>query len=136
MRKKWWQMNILQIDGAYGEGGGQIIRTCLTLSVITKKPFTIFNIRSRRKKPGLQPQHLMACRAVQRICGGTLHGDEIGSTSFTFIPNEIIAGQYEFDIGTAGSVVLLAQTLIPICLYSAQPSTIKITGGTHVPKSP
>lgn len=129
-------MNIIKINGAYGEGGGQIIRTCLTLSAITKKSFEIFNIRAQRTKPGLQPQHLMACLAVNKLCHGDLQGAQIGSTSLAFTPHEITGGEYEFNIGTAGSVTLLAQTLIPICLFAPQPSHIRIIGGTHVQKSP
>jgi RNA 3'-terminal phosphate cyclase (ATP) len=127
---------MIEIDGSHGEGGGQIIRTSLTLAAITKKEVKIVNIRAKRSNPGLQPQHLMACKAVRNVCRGTLEGAEIGSKELVFHPGEIIGGKYEFDIGTAGSVTLVAQTLIPILLNAKKESTVRIRGGTHVLKSP
>jgi RNA 3'-terminal phosphate cyclase (ATP) len=126
----------IEIDGSYGEGGGQIIRTSLTLSAITQKPLKIINIRANRPNPGLQPQHLTACKAVRNVCRGTLTGAEIGSRELVFEPGPIVGGKYEFDIGTAGSVTLVAQTLIPILLCASKASEIRIIGGTHVMKSP
>jgi len=128
--------DIIEIDGAYGEGGGQIIRTSLTLSAITQKPVRIRNIRANRKNPGLMPQHLMACKAVRNICRGTLEGAEQGSSELIFTPGPIVGGKYDFDIGTAGSVTLVAQAIIPILLFASKKSEIRITGGTHVMKSP
>ncbi|MEM3422908.1 MAG: RNA 3'-terminal phosphate cyclase [Candidatus Bilamarchaeaceae archaeon] len=127
---------MITIDGSEGEGGGQIIRTALSLAVITKKPFIIENIRAKRPNPGLQPQHLAAVKAVRSICRGKIDGAELKSTKFYFQPSEIIGGRYTFDIGTAGSVVLVAQTVIPILLFAKKPSVVKIIGGTHVMKSP
>lgn len=127
---------MIAIDGSFGEGGGQIIRTALTLSAITGKPFKIENVRANRPKPGLQPQHLMAVKAVRSVCRGRAEGAEINSTSFSFMPNKIIGGKYEFNIGTAGSVILVAQTIIPILLLAEKPSEVRIIGGTHVMKSP
>ena len=127
---------MIEIDGATGESGGQIIRTAMTLSAITKKPVHIFNIRAGRPNPGLQAQHLTACKAVRNICRGTLSHAEVGSTELTFEPGEIVGGKYEFDIGTAGSVTLVAQTLLPILLFANKASDITIIGGTHVIKSP
>ncbi|MFH0884317.1 MAG: RNA 3'-terminal phosphate cyclase [Candidatus Micrarchaeota archaeon] len=127
---------MIEIDGSYGEGGGQIIRTSLTLSAITQKPVRITNIRANRPNPGLQPQHLMACRSVRNVCRGTLYGAEPGSRELSFEPGPIIGGKYEFDIGTAGSVTLVAQTLLPILLGAGKDSELRITGGTHVMKSP
>ncbi len=129
-------MGIVEIDGSYGEGGGQVIRTSLTLSAITGKPLRIKNIRANRPNPGLQPQHLMACKAVRSICRGTLTGAELGSASLSFEPGPIVGGRYDFDIGTAGSVTLVAQTIIPLLLKASKSSRIRITGGTHVMKSP
>jgi len=127
---------MIEIDGSYGEAGGQIIRTSLTLSAITQKPVRITNIRAGRPNPGLQPQHLMSCKAVRNVCRGTLSHCEIGSTELDFEPGPIVGGKYDFDIGTAGSVTLVAQTILPILFKAAKPSSLKITGGTHVMKSP
>jgi RNA 3'-terminal phosphate cyclase (ATP) len=113
-----------------------MLRTALTLSSITQKPFRIFNIRANRPNPGLQPQHLMACKAVRNISRGTLSGAEVGSRELAFEPGPIIGGKYEFDIGTAGSVTLVAQTIIPILLRASKESEVRIIGGTHVMKSP
>ena len=126
----------IEIDGSYGEGGGQIIRTALSLAAITQKPVRISKIRANRSNPGLQPQHLMACKAVRNICRGTLSGAEIGSRELSFEPGQIVGGKYEFDIGTAGSVTLVAQTVLPILLHASKGSQVRITGGTHVLKSP
>lgn len=127
---------MVTIDGSYGEGGGQIIRTSLALSAITQNPVTINNIRANRSKPGLIAQHLTACKAVSQISQGTLKHADLHSTHLTFIPGDIQHGQYHFDVGTAGSVVLVAQTIIPILLYASKPSHVTIIGGTHVIKSP
>ncbi|MEW6722701.1 MAG: RNA 3'-terminal phosphate cyclase, partial [Candidatus Micrarchaeota archaeon] len=126
----------IEIDGSYGEGGGQIIRTALTLSAITQKAVRIMNIRANRPNPGLQPQHLTACRAVRSICRGTLGAAEVGSRGISFEPGPIVGGKYDFDIGTAGSVTLVAQTVLPILLFAEKGSEVRITGGTHVMKSP
>ncbi|MDO8553205.1 MAG: RNA 3'-terminal phosphate cyclase, partial [Candidatus Micrarchaeota archaeon] len=127
---------MIEIDGATGESGGQIIRTAMTLSAITKKPVHIFNIRAGRPNPGLQAQHLTAVKAVRNICRGTLTHAEVGSTELTFEPGEIIGGKYEFNIGTAGAVTLVAQTVLPILLFAKKASEVTIIGGTHVIKSP
>lgn len=127
---------MLQIDGSYGEGGGQILRTALTLSCLTGTPFCIGNIRRGRKKPGLMPQHLASVRAAQAISGALVLHAEHGSTSLTFSPNAIRGGEYEFHIGTAGSVTLVLQTIILPLLFAGRPSRVTLTGGTHVPSSP
>ncbi len=127
---------MIEIDGSFGEGGGQIIRTALTLSAITKKPVTISKIRAGRPNPGLQMQHLTCAKAVRSVCRGQLEHAELKSTRLTFTPGEIIGGKYEFNIGTAGSVTLVAQTIIPMLLYASKKSTVRIIGGTHVMKSP
>jgi RNA 3'-terminal phosphate cyclase (ATP) len=129
-------ITMIEIDGSYGEGGGQIIRTSLTLSSITEKPVKITNIRAGRSKPGLRPQHLMACSSVRKICRGTLEGADLESTELLFAPGKIVGGRYEFNIGTAGSVVLVAQTILPILLRASKKSSVRIVGGTHVMKAP
>jgi RNA 3'-terminal phosphate cyclase (ATP) len=127
---------MIEIDGSEGEGGGQVLRTSLTLSAITKKPVRISNIRANRPNPGLQMQHLTSALAVRSVCRGKLEGAELESTELVFEPGEIVGGKYEFDIGTAGSVTLVAQTLVPILLGAAKESRLLINGGTHVMKSP
>lgn len=129
-------MSYIRIDGSFGEGGGQILRTSLSLSAATKRPVEIFNIRAKRKVPGLRAQHLESVRAITKICDGELAGAKIGSTSISFIPKEIKGGEYHIEIGTAGSVSLVLQTIfIPLSMAKV-PSTVTITGGTHVPWSP
>ncbi|NOY65451.1 MAG: RNA 3'-phosphate cyclase [Nitrospirae bacterium] len=127
---------MLHIDGSFGEGGGQILRTALALSSILQKPIHIFNIRKGRKRPGLMPQHLMCVRALKEITDAETKGDSKGSTELYFSPQRIRPGSYSFDIGTAGSATLLLQALLPPLLFSDSPSIVEITGGTHVPFSP
>jgi RNA 3'-terminal phosphate cyclase (ATP) len=125
-----------EIDGSFGEGGGQILRTTLNLSCITGKPVRIFNIRKNRPKPGLMRQHLVSVKALARISGAEARGTEPGSPEISFKPGPVIAGEYHFEIGTAGSVALLLQALLPPLLFAKAPSRIVLTGGTHVPFSP
>jgi RNA 3'-terminal phosphate cyclase (ATP) len=129
-------MNTIRIDGGFGEGGGQILRTALSLSCITGLPFKLFNIRKGRRKPGLMAQHITCVNAVSSISGGKVSGGETGSTSLTFVPQKTISGNYVFDIKTAGSISLVAQALLPPLLFADSPSHITIKGGTHVPFSP
>ncbi len=126
----------LTIDGRYGEGGGQILRTALTLSAIHKVPVHIDHIRGNRRKPGLRPQHLIAVDALATITGARVEGAKVDSHEIVFEPGEIMGGNYCFDIGTAGSTGLVIQTVIPVLLLGKIPSQIQITGGTHVPWSP
>lgn len=127
---------MIKIDGSFGEGGGQILRSALTLSAIKNRPFEIYNIRAGRKKPGLAAQHLQCVRATARICNADVRGAEIGSLSLKFHPEEIESGDYCFEIGTAGSVSLVLQTIfLPLSLAKGQ-SSVAIIGGTHVPFSP
>lgn len=127
---------MLEIDGSHGEGGGQILRTALSLSCLLKKPFRIFNIRTGRKRPGLMPQHLSCVRALILISNAKAHGDVIGSTELVFEPSDPKAGEYFFDIGTAGSTTLLLQAVLPTLIFQRDHSRITLTGGTHVPFSP
>ncbi len=127
---------MITIDGSYGEGGGQIIRTSLTLSAITGKAVEITDIRANRKPPGLKMQHLTAVKAVRSICRGKLEGAEEGSRRLVFEPGKLIGGRYDFNIGTAGCTTLVAQTILPLLLVADKKSEVRITGGTHVMKSP
>ena len=129
------QQTIL-IDGSQGEGGGQILRTALSLSMITGKPFELQNIRAGRKKPGLMRQHLVCVQASQRISNATVEGAALHSTHLHFAPQQVQAGQYEFQIGSAGSTMLVFQTLLPALMVQDQPSQLTIHGGTHNPMAP
>lgn len=127
----------LEIDGSFGEGGGQILRTSLSLSLLTGRPFHLRNIRARRPKPGLQPQHLMSVRAAARIGQAKVRGDSVGSSELTFEPGEVASGNYRFDIRTAGATSLVLHTLyLPLALRGTGPSEITLIGGTHVSTSP
>jgi RNA 3'-terminal phosphate cyclase (ATP) len=122
---------LLVIDGSHGEGGGQILRTSLALSLLTRTPFRIVNIRIRRRRPGLRRQHLTAVRAAARIGNARVEGDAVNSTELTFHPGEVTGGPYEFDVGTAGSTTLVFQTVLPALLLCGQPSSVTFRGGTH-----
>jgi len=124
------------IDGRHGEGGGQILRTGLALSSLRGQPVIIDHIRANRKTPGLRPQHLVAVNALATITGARVEGARVGSTELLFDPVGIKAGTYRFHIGTAGSIGLVLQALIPVLLFGNEPSHVEITGGTHVPWSP
>ena len=128
---------MVQIDGSHGEGGGQILRTSLSLSVLTGKPVTVARVRAGRSKPGLQPQHLMAVRAAAALCDADTEGAAVGSTHLVFTPKTPPrAGEYRFEIGTAGAAALVLQTvLLPLALAPGD-SRVTVTGGTHVPHAP
>lgn len=131
---------IFTIDGSYGEGGGQVLRTSLALSCALGKPFEIINIRRERRKPGLQPQHLTAVKAAAAVSRARVEGAELSSTALRFSPGEVSGGDYFFDVSeekaSAGSVTLVIQTaLLPLC-FANRPSTVTVAGGTHVPWSP
>lgn len=125
---------MIEIDGSIG--GGQILRTSLSLSMITQKPFKIINIRKTRSNPGLQHQHLTAVNSAQKICDAEVKGNILHSTELEFNPNKIIPDNYEFNIGTAGSTTLVLQTLLPALINADKHSTIAITGGTENPMAP
>lgn len=129
-------MTYLQLDGAQGEGGGQVLRTALTLSILTKQPIEIVNIRAKRKKPGLLRQHLTSVLAAQAICGATTEGVELGAGRIRFSPGEVVPGDYHFAIGTAGSTVLVCQTILPVLALANASSSVTFEGGTHNGMSP
>lgn len=132
--------NPLVLDGSYGEGGGQILRTALALSVALHRPVTLTRMRARRPKPGLQPQHLTVVRALAAISDATVSGDALSSTELTFSPRSLKGGDYRFDVGaikgSAGSVSLLFQSLLLPLALAGSASRLTLVGGTHVPWSP
>jgi RNA 3'-terminal phosphate cyclase (ATP) len=127
----------VEIDGSFGEGGGQILRTSLALSLLTGKPFHLRNVRAGRERPGLQPQHLMSVRAAAEVGGAATRGASRGSTDLVFEPGPVRPGKYRFDIGTAGSTGLVLHTVcLPLALRGGFPSELTLVGGTHNDKSP
>lgn len=129
-------MSIITIDGSQGEGGGQIIRSSLSLSAVTQQPVKLINIRAGRPKPGLMRQHLTAVQAIAKICDAEVDGAALKSSSLVFKPAPVRAGDYQFEIGTAGSTSLVAQTLLPPLMLADAVSTITLSGGTHNPWCP
>lgn len=127
---------MIYLDGARGEGGGQVLRTALALSLVTGKAFTINHIRGKRKKPGLMRQHLTAVLAAAEIGRAQVRGAEICSDYLEFIPNSVRPGSYRFAIGTAGSCTLVLQTVLPALLLAQEPSELVVEGGTHNPLAP
>jgi RNA 3'-terminal phosphate cyclase (ATP) len=128
---------VITLDGSHGEGGGQIVRTALTLSCMTGTAVLIENIRAGRKPSGLRPQHITAIQAAAEISYAEVRGVEVGAKTILFEPGAPVrAGQYEWSVGTAGAATLVLQTiLLPLALAEGE-STVKIHGGTHVPNSP
>lgn len=129
-------LHMIVIDGSMGEGGGQVLRTSLGLSLVTGQAFRIQNIRAGREKPGLMRQHLTAVRAAAEIGAARVSGDEIGSCELVFEPGRVQPGQYEFAVGTAGSATLVLQTVLPALIVADGPSRLTLKGGTHNPWSP
>lgn len=127
---------LLEIDGSLGEGGGQVLRSALSLSLVTGRPFRIFKIRAGRPKPGLRQQHLTAVRAAARISRAEVEGDQFGWQCLTFVPGRIRAGVYEFSTGGAGSTTLVLQALLPPLFVAERRSTLLLQGGTHNPFAP
>jgi RNA 3'-terminal phosphate cyclase (ATP) len=127
---------MIELDGSAGEGGGQILRSALTLSMLTGQPFRIQHIRANRAKPGLMRQHLVAVQAAAAVCGAEVEGAAVGSLALTFAPGAVRGGDYRFAIGTAGSCTLVMQTLVPALLLADRASTVRVVGGTHNPMAP
>ena len=137
--------NMIELDGSLGEGGGQILRTALALSLITGKPFRVANVRAKRPKPGLMRQHLACVQAAVAVGGGATrthaegadgHAPQVGDTQLTFRPGPVCAGDYEFAIGSAGSSMLVLQTVLWPLLTVDRPSNLLLRGGTHNPMAP
>ncbi len=124
------------IDGSMGEGGGQILRTALSLALVEGAPVRVENIRAGRRKGGLLKQHLACVRAAVQISGGAAEGDELGSTAVEFAPRALQGGRHRFAIGSAGSTMLVLQTLLPALLRAGQPTELTLEGGTHNPLAP
>jgi RNA 3'-terminal phosphate cyclase (ATP) len=128
--------NMLTIDGSTGEGGGQILRTSLSLSMITGQPVRIERIRAKRPKPGLMRQHLACVLAAQAVSGAQVSGAELGSQTLVFEPGALRPGEHAFAIGSAGSCLLVLQTVLPALMLADAPSQLRLSGGTHNPLAP
>ncbi|MEM2760898.1 MAG: RNA 3'-terminal phosphate cyclase [Nitrososphaerales archaeon] len=129
-------MEFLKIDGSYGEGGGQILRTSVALSAITKQPIEIFAIRAKRDNPGLRAQHVKAINAVASLCDAQTENVKVGSNNIKFVPGEMHGGSIKIDVGTAGSITLILQAVIPAASLSGKYVEIELKGGTDVRWSP
>jgi RNA 3'-terminal phosphate cyclase (ATP) len=129
-------VEFLKIDGSYGEGGGQIVRSAVTLSCITKTPIQIENIRINRRVPGLRPQHLTAIKLLGKICNADVQGLNVGSKTIKFLPKNVQSKNLTENIGTAGSISLILQVLIPVVSICKKSLELTIVGGTDVPWSP
>src|SRR5262245_57264587 len=127
---------MVSIDGSHKEGGGQILRTALALSLCTRTAFRIENIRAGRKQPGLQRQHLAAVRAAAQVGKAEVSGDALGSQQLTFAPKDIVPGEYKFSVGTAGSTTLVLQTVLPALMLASKPTALTLEGGTHNTAAP
>lgn len=127
---------MLELDGSYGEGGGQLVRTAVALAAITGRAVAIRNVRAKRDKPGLAPQHLAAVRAVAAMSGASIEGAELRSQSIRFSPRALAGGSFRFDVGTAGSVTLLLQALLPVMIASGKSCEAVVVGGTDVRMAP
>ena len=127
---------MIELDGAYGEGGGQLVRTAVALAAVTGTPIRIFNVRAGRAKPGLAPQHLAAVRAVGELCGAHAEGLTLKSERFTFVPGALRGGAFRFEVGTAGSVTLVLQAALPALLAAPAASRVTVVGGTDIRQAP
>lgn len=127
---------MIEINGAHGEGGGQILRSSLTLSALSGLPVHITHIRANRSQPGLRPQHLAAVKAIAKLTGAEMAGAHLNSGELTLIPGNLRSGRFRFDIPTAGALTLVLQTIFLPLSFAGGMSSITLTGGTHVPWSP
>jgi RNA 3'-terminal phosphate cyclase (ATP) len=129
-------MDFIKIDGSFGEGGGQILRTSVALSAITKKPVEVFNIRAKRNNPGLRPQHVTAVKAVASLCNASVENLSVGSSMIRFSPKEMQGGTMRMDVGTAGSITMILQAVIPTVSLANKKADVEFVGGTDVRWSP
>lgn len=129
-------MTRIRIDGSLGEGGGQVLRTSVALSALSKKPIEVFNIRAGRPNPGLRAQHMTGIKAVAEIAGAKVSGLSVGSTTIVFEPTGLKGGRYRFDVGTAGSITLVLQSIMPAAPFAPEKMELEISGGTDVAWSP
>mgnify|MGYP001571370107 FL=1 len=127
---------MITIDGSHGEGGGQLVRMACALAALTGRPIRLVNVRARRAPPGLAPQHLAAVQAVAQLCNAETEGLALRTQEFTFRPGPIRGGDYRFDVGTAGSITLVLQAVLPVALAAPAASTFHIIGGTDVKAAP
>src|SRR5260370_30366003 len=127
---------MIEVDGSVGEGGGQVLRTAVAVAAVLSKDIHVFNTRAGRAEPGLRPQHMTGVKAAAELCSSELEGLRVGSTEFTFKPGKLRGGTFRFDVGTAGSVTFVLQTLMPIMAFAPGCVQIEIMGGTDVKWSP
>ncbi|MEM4297009.1 MAG: RNA 3'-terminal phosphate cyclase, partial [Nitrososphaerota archaeon] len=129
-------LETLELDGSIGEGGGQVLRVAVALSAIISKPLHIFNIRKRRGNPGLRPQHIAAVKLVAEACRAEVRGLAVGSGELFFKPRRLAGGDFSLDTGTAGSITLILQSLLPVLSLGDRPSSFRLVGGTNNPMAP
>lgn len=134
--KTCWSKNMIEIDGSFGEGGGQILRTTVSLSALTLKPVRIVNIRAGRSNPGLRRQHIAGIELVGKLVDATISGLEVGSAEVEFVPKKRLGGRFRYDIGTAGSISLVLQAVLTPAILAPEPVSLYLRGGTDVSWSP
>jgi RNA 3'-terminal phosphate cyclase (ATP) len=127
---------MIEIDGSFGEGGGQVLRTSVALAAVLEKEIRVLNIRAGRAEPGIRPQHMTGVKAAAQLSSAEMKGFEVGSTELVFKPGKLRSGHFAFDVGTAGSITLVLQTIMPILAFAPGKVTLDITGGTDVKWSP
>src|SRR5687768_11762544 len=127
---------MITIDGSEGEGGGQVLRTSLSLSLVTGKPFRIEKIRANRSRPGVMRQHVTAVEAACAIGGAECEELAVGASTLTFTPGKVVPGEHLFAVGTAGSTSLVLQTILPVLMLAGGPSRLRLEGGTHNMQAP